>query len=169
MGDVLVKWRMAKIPTVVELVDQLPKERMSEDEFKVKMLSSIYGDGFSRTVYQLACQLGLYCVDNKEYIPRFSVNLSEIQARKYMEHWVWNYYVPNPYTKSFSKTCKPRLVLSSIIKFIEENPDEGDLDFICKQIWGETFGNLPNLRYVIDEYSQVAKVDNNNVIKLLPN
>lgn len=27
MGDVLVKWRMAKIPTVVELVGELPKER----------------------------------------------------------------------------------------------------------------------------------------------
>lgn len=169
MGDVLVKWRMAKIPTVVELVNQLPKEKMSEDKFKVKMLSSIYGDGFSRTVYQLACQLGLYCIDNKEYIPRFSVNLSEVQARKYMEHWVWSYYVPNPYTKSFSKTCKPRSVLPSIIKFIEENPKESNLDYICKQIWGETFGNLPNLRYVIDEYSQVATVDNNNVIKLLPN
>ena len=33
MGDGLVKWRMAKIPTVVELVSQLPKEEMSELQF----------------------------------------------------------------------------------------------------------------------------------------
>ena len=31
MGDVLVKWRMAKIPTVVELVGELPKEKMPEE------------------------------------------------------------------------------------------------------------------------------------------
>lgn len=46
MGDVLVKWRMAKIPTVVELVGELPKEKMPEERFKTEMRSSIYGDGF---------------------------------------------------------------------------------------------------------------------------
>lgn len=51
MGDVLVKWRMAKIPTVVELVGELPKEKMPEERFKTEMRSSIYGDGFLRTVY----------------------------------------------------------------------------------------------------------------------
>ena len=77
MGDVLVKWRMAKIPTVVELVGELPKEKMPEERIKTEMRSSIYGDGFLRTVYQLACQLGLYCIDDNEYIPRFNINISE--------------------------------------------------------------------------------------------
>ena len=169
MGDVLVKWRMAKIPTVVELVEQLPKEKMSESEFRQRMLSSIYGVGFSRTVYQLACQLGLYCLENKEFIPRFKHDISEIEAHIYMEHWVWRYYVPNPYTKSFGKECESRLVLPSIIHYMEQNPQENNLSVICSRIWGENFGNLPNLRYVIDEYSKVARVDNNNVIRLVPN
>lgn len=169
MGDVLVKWRMAKIPTVVELVGELPKEKMPEERFKTEMRSSIYGDGFLRTVYQLACQLGLYCIDDNEYIPRFNINISESQAHKYMENWIWHYYVPNPYTKSFSKECEPQLVMPAIVNYMEENPGEDDLAKICSNIWGENFGNLPNLRYVIDEYSRVAKVGLDNKIKLVPN
>lgn len=169
MGDVLVKWRMAKIPTVVELVGELPKEKMPEERFKTEMRSSIYGDGFLRTVYQLACQLGLYCIDDNEYIPRFNINISESQAQKYMENWIWHYYVPNPYTKSFSKECEPQLVMPAIVNYMEENPGEDDLAKICSNIWGENFGNLPNLRYVIDEYSRVAKVGLDNKIKLVPN
>lgn len=169
MGDVLVKWRMAKIPTVVELVGELPKEKMPEEKFKTEMRSSIYGDGFLRTVYQLACQLGLYCIDDNEYIPRFNINISESQAHKYMENWIWHYYVPNPYTKSFSKECEPQLVMPAIVNYMEENPGEDDLAKICSNIWGENFGNLPNLRYVIDEYSRVAKVGLDNKIKLVPN
>ena len=46
MGDGLVKWRMAKIPTVVELVSQLPKEEMTEYQFRYKMGHSIYGESF---------------------------------------------------------------------------------------------------------------------------
>lgn len=169
MGDVLVKWRMAKIPTVVELVGELPKEKMPEERFKTEMRSSIYGDGFLRTVYQLACQLGLYCIDDNEYIPRFNISISESQAHKYMENWIWHYYVPNPYTKSLSKECEPQLVMPAIVNYMEENPGEDDLAKICSNIWGENFGNLPNLRYVIDEYSRVAKVGLDNKIKLVPN
>lgn len=169
MGDALVKWRMAKLPTVIELVNELPKEKMPESLFKYQMQSSIYGSGFSRTVYQLACQLGLYCIDNNEYLPRFTNNLSEREARIYMEHWVWHYYVPNPYTKSFAVDCKPKLIVSSIINYMEENPGENDLSTICLHIWGEEFGNLPNLRYVIDEYSKALHIDSSNKITLDPN
>ena len=73
MGDGLVKWRMAKIPTVVELVSQLPKEEMSELQFRNEMKHSIYGEGFIRTAYQLACQLAsdsvISCVNLGIYFP----------------------------------------------------------------------------------------------------
>ena len=90
MGDGLVKWRMAKIPTVVELVSQLPKEEMSELQFRNEMKHSIYGEGFIRTAYQLACQLGLYCIDNGKYIPRFTHDITESEAKTFMENWIWN-------------------------------------------------------------------------------
>ena len=166
MGDVLVKWRMARIPTVVELVEELPKESMPESEFRAIMNTSIYGEGFHRTVYQLACQLGLYCIDDKTYIPRFKRNITEREAKLYMQNWIWHYYVPNPYTKSFGSNTTPRLVLKSIIEFLETNSNKRNLQSICTSIWGENFGNLPNLTFAINEYSKVLHVDGNNNVTL---
>lgn len=166
MGDVLVKWRMARIPTVVELVEELPKESMPETEFRAIMNSSKYGEGFHRTVYQLACQLGLYCIDDKTYIPRFKRNITEREAKLYMQNWIWHYYVPNPYTKSFGSNVAPRLVLKSIIEFLETNSNNNNLQNICMSIWGENFGNLPNLSFAINEYSKVLHVDSNNNVTL---
>ena len=121
MGDVLVKWRTAKPEYVEELVRELPKEEMSEPQFRAIMNSSIYGNSFFRTPYQLACQLGLYCVDNNTYIPRFKSDITRNEAKSYMESWIWHYYVPNPYTKSYAKDCKPQRVMLSIIKQLEEH------------------------------------------------
>lgn len=73
------------------------------------------------------------------------------------------------HTQKFSKECEPQLVMPAIVNYMEENPGEDDLAKICSNIWGENFGNLPNLRYVIDEYSRVAKVGLDNKIKLVPN
>lgn len=169
MGDALVKWRQAKVPTIVELVGQLPKEEMPEGKFRSVMDESIYGDGFNRTVYQLACQVGLYCIDKGKYIPRFTSDINENIAQKYMETWIWHYYVPNPYTKSFKSDCSPKPVLTSIIRHIEENPNNLDLGFICYDIWGEHIGNLPNLKYVINAYSKALHIDNNDKVSLDPN
>ena len=166
MGDVLVKWRMARIPTVVELVEELPKESMPESQFRTIMNSSIYGEGFHRTVYQLACQLGLYCIDNQTYIPRFKRNITEREAKLYMQNWIWHYYVPNPYTKSFSGRTIPRLVVKSIIEFLESNPNQNNLQSICTSVWGEIFGNLPNLSFALNEYSKALHVDGSNIVTL---
>lgn len=166
MGDALVKWRQAKIPTIVELVSQLPKEEMPEGKFRSIMDESIYGEGFNRTAYQLACQVGLYYIDKGKYIPRFTSDINENTARKYMETWIWYYYVPNPYTKSFDNLCSPKPVLTSIIKHIEENPNNVDLGLICYDIWGENIGNLSNLKYVINTYSKAIHIDNNDKVSL---
>lgn len=169
MGDVLCKWRMPKVKYVVELVQELPKEEMAENEFKTYMSGSIYGEGFTRTAYQLACQLGLYCIDNQIYIPRFNRNVSENEAESYLEKWVWTYYIPNPYTKSFAQGCKPLPVLTSIIKYIEENPDVRNLEQVCQNIWGEPIGNLANIKYAINQYSKAVRVNDYNNIILEPN
>ncbi len=169
MGDVLCKWRTPRVEHVVELVSELPKEELSEADFKSFMVNSIYGPEFVRTPYQLACQLGLYCIDNDKFIPRFRQNISEAEAQSYLERWIWNYYVPNPYTKSFDDTCEPKLVVPSIIEYLERNPDISDLEKICNQIWGEPFGNLPNIKYAINEYSKALHVDKKNTIVLDPN
>lgn len=169
MGDVLVKWRYAKPEYVEELVRELPKEELPEPQFRAIMNSSIYGSSFFRTPYQLACQLGLYCLENDKYIPRFKHDITRREATNYMESWIWHYYVPNPYTKSYARNCKPQRVLISIINHLESHPENKNLASICQEIWGETFGNLPNLKYVINEYSKAIHIDGNDRITLEPN
>lgn len=169
MGDVLVKWRYAKPEYVEELVRELPKEELPEPQFRAIMNSSIYCSSFFRTPYQLACQLGLYCLENDKYIPRFKHDITRREATNYMESWIWHYYVPNPYTKSYARNCKPQRVLISIINHLESHPENKNLASICQEIWGETFGNLPNLKYVINEYSKAIHIDGNDRITLEPN
>ena len=83
-----------------------------------------------------------------------------------MENWIWHYYVPNPYTKSFDEESSPKLVLKTIIEYLEGNPKKRNLQSICTDIWGEPFGNLPNLAYVINEYGKALHVDSNNNVTL---
>lgn len=168
MGDVLVKWRQAKVSTVVELVHELPKELLPEDIFKNRMDASMYGHSFLRTAYQLACQLGLYCIYKGKYYPRFQCDLTEEQAEKYMKHWVWFYYIPNPYTKSFQENTPIKSVLPSIIEYVEQHGGICHLSTACENIWGEPFGNLQNLKFVINEYSDAIHVDD-DIISLAPN
>ena len=169
MGDVLCRWRTPRVEHVVELVRELPKEELSETDFKSFMANSLYGPDFIRTPYQLACQLGLYCINDDKFIPRFRQNISALEAQQYLERWIWNYYVPNPYTKSFADTCEPKIVVPSIIDFLENNPQISDLEIICNQIWGEPFGNLANIKYAINEYSKALHVDKKNTVELDPN
>ena len=168
MGDVLCKWRTPRVNHMVELVKELPKEELSESDFKSFMEKSLYGPDFIRTPYQLACQLGLYCIDNERFIPRFTKAITEEEAQSYLERWIWNYYVPNPYTKSFKKTCEPRFVVLSIIDYLEKNPDSTNLDKMCEHIWGEAFGNIGNIKYAINEYSKALHVDKENSVVLDP-
>lgn len=169
MGDPIVKWRMARTSTIVELVGELPKEEMPESVFRSKMDESRYGTGFNRTVYQLACQVGLYYIEKGKYIPRFTSDIDEKTARRYMETWVWHYYVPNPYTKSFKGNCEPKPIITSIIKHIEERPDVHNFESICYDIWDEQFGNISNIKYVINEYSKAVHIDDNENVTLDPN
>ena len=82
-SDPICKWRTASVDTVVELVEYLPKNRMSKDRFRHYM-EETYGGNFFRTPYQLALQLGLYYEDDKEFIPRFNHDITKDEAEAYM-------------------------------------------------------------------------------------
>lgn len=167
MGDIIVKWRVASVPTVVELVKQMPKSIMPKDRFNSIMDKSIYGTGFRRTAYQLACQLGLYYInENNEFVPRFQRNISEDEARWYMESWVRLYSVPNPYTKSFNADCKPRNLVKSIVDYLSDNPGKHKFEDVLNSIFGETVGNLSPTRFFLSEYTDIFDFDTNDNISL---
>ena len=97
MADIICRWRNGTPKTVVELVNSLPHNRMTNEAFRQFMQHSPWGNEFFHTPYQLACQLGLYCeAEDGYYYPRFDHDISEKEAQEYLEHWMPRYYVPNP-------------------------------------------------------------------------
>jgi hypothetical protein len=62
MADPICRWRNGTPKNVVEVVNSMPHHEMLEQKFKDYMLKSVWGERFSRTVYQFASQLALYYI-----------------------------------------------------------------------------------------------------------
>lgn len=166
-SDPICKWRNASIDTVVELVCNLPKQRMSKEDFRFRM-ASLYDGAFFRTPYQLALQLALYYEDDKEYIPRFDHNISREEALQYMQKWVQRYYVPNPFTKRGFVNIVPSInLLYGLIDYLENHPGKPNLSTAGAALFGGEMGNTLCVKYVLNEYSNIIEVDKENDMKLL--
>lgn len=166
-SDPICKWRNASVDTVVELVGILPKQRSSKDSFRYRM-SDFYDGAFFRTPYQLALQLALYYEDNSEYIPRFDHNLSHEEARLYMQKWMQRYYVPNPFTKRGFINIVPSInLLYGLVDYLENHPNKPNLATAGAALFGGEMGNILNVRYVLNEYSNIIDVDRDNNMTLL--
>lgn len=166
-SDPICKWRNASVDTMVELVSILPKERMSRDAFR-EYMSHFYNGSFFRTPYQLALQLGLYYEDNKEYIPRFSHDITEDEALAYMHNWIKQYYVPNPFTKrGFINVIPSVNLLNGLADYLENHPSKPNLATAGAALFGGEMGNIGCVKYILNEYSNIIKVDEDNDMELL--
>lgn len=165
-SDPICKWRNASIDTVVELVSILPKKRMLKQDFRNAM-SNCYGGAFFRTPYQLALQLALYYEDDNEYIPRFNHDISKAEAAEYMHKWMQRYYVPNPYTKKGFINIVPAInLLYGLVEYLENHPYKPNLATAGAALFGGEMGNILCVKYVLNEYSNLIEVDQNNDMKL---
>lgn len=166
-SDPLCKWRVASIETVIEFVSWLPKMKMTKERFRDYMTLR-YGDTFFRTPYQLALQLGLYYEDKGEYIPRFDHDITKEEATAYMHKWMKLYYLPNPFTKRGFLNITPSIILlQSLVDYLEENPHKPNLATAGAALFGGEMGNIGCVKYVLNNYSNVIKVDCNNDMELL--
>lgn len=165
MGDIICKWRVANVENLLYLIGELPHEVMPNQKFRDKM-----GVGFMRTPYQLACQLGLYYIDdNDNYIPRFTKSISKAEAEAYLHKWILRYYAPNPYAPSFRKDLTdPIALVPALVEYVEEHPDCLFED-ACNAIYGEKVGNTSAILNAIKRFSKVLDIDRNHIVKLLPN
>ena len=158
MADPICRWRNPYVNTIVELVDALPHEEMSSDDFRT--IIEERWPGFLHTPYQLACQVGLYYEsEDGMYHPRFDHDVDENEARLYMERWIARYYVPNPYTKSMKTLQQPQPFLASIIRYVYEHPDETELHSILEAVFQEKIGNIDIISNVLNTYTDFIKVD----------
>lgn len=126
MADLICRWRNGTPKNVMEVVNSMPHHEMPEWQFKNFMLKSVWGNSFSRTVYQFASQLALYYIsDDGVYHPRFDHDINEVEAKDYMERWLPRYYIPNPYVSSdgFNKIDCPTLFLKSLYGYTVKHPN----------------------------------------------
>ena len=166
-SDPICKWRTASIDTVVELVSLLPKGRMSKERFR-NYMESYYGGAFFRTPYQLALQLSLYYEDDKEYIPRFDHDITRNEALAYMHKWIKLYYVPNPFTKrGFINVIPSVILLNGIADYLENHPNKPNLATAGAALFGGEMGNIGCVKYLLNEYSNIIEVDDENNMILL--
>ncbi len=166
-SDPICKWRTASIDTVVELVSLLPKGRCSKERFR-NYMESYYGGAFFRTPYQLALQLGLYYEDDKEYIPRFDHEITRNEALVYMHKWIKLYYVPNPFTKRGFINVIPSInLLNGIADYLENHPNKPNLATAGAALFGGEMGNIGCVKYLLNEYSNIIEVDDENNMILL--
>jgi hypothetical protein len=142
---------------------------MLKQDFRNAM-SSCYGGAFFRTPYQLALQLALYYEDDKEYIPRFNHDISKAEAAEYMHKWMQRYYVPNPYTKKGFINIVPAInLLYGLVEYLENHPYKPNLATAGAALFGGEMGNILCVKYVLNEYSNLIEIDQNNDMKLLLN
>lgn len=166
-SDPICKWRTASIETVVELVSILPKSRMTKEKFR-NLMEDEYGGAFFRTPYQLALQLGLYYEDSNEYIPRFDHAITKEEAFQYMHKWMKLYYVPNPFTKRGFINAIPSInLLNGIADYLENHPNKPNLATAGAALFGGEMGNIGCVKFLLNEYSNIIKVDDENNMTLL--
>lgn len=159
MADPICRWRNPYVSTVLELIDVLPKYEQSEASARSYINQSYEGD-FFRTPYQLACQLGLYHFTEGYYFPKFTYIPNEDEIKKYLESWIVNYTVPNPYTRSIPETIQPFSIHEKICQKLSANLEPIPwIDALDDIFLGLPLGNLDILRNTLNEYSPVVKIE----------
>ena len=170
MEDIICRWRNGTPKTVVELVNALPHEIMPSEKFREFMEHSIYGSDFFRAPYQLACQLALYCeAEDGLYYPRFDHDITLDEAQIYLEQWLPQYYVPNPYVKrdGFNQIECPTYVLYSLYKYAYYNPLCTYEDAYRAIFHEEAANNNDIVRNYINRYSKVLQFNLDGTLSII--
>ena len=159
MADIICRWRNPSPKTIVELVALLPKEPMPSSDFRAIVESK--SPDFFHTPYQLACQLSLYYEGNDGYIPRFCRDITEEEAKEYLEFWITRYYAPNPFTRSLKTLTEPVILVNSLVNYLEKHGGSFDLKQALTDIFKDPMGNMDIVSNTLNQYSKVINITNN--------
>lgn len=163
MADPICRWRNPYVPTVMELIDLLPKEELLRVQAREKV-ERRYPNNFYKTPYQLACQLGLYHETNGRYFPKFTFNPTEREVENYLSNWITHYCIPNPYTKGF-ENLEPFSIHAEICKKLYEIGNIVEWRVIVLDIFKQNIGNTDILINSINAYSPIISI-NTGIISL---
>ena len=163
MADIICRWQNFISKHVMEVVNVLPHQEITQKEFRelVKKSDLRFYKNFGASS-QWASQLALYCELNDGYYhPRFNHDITEEDAEKYLKNWIKHYYIPNPFNKvgSFEKLKQPVCVLSSLYEYAQTHQNCNYKE-ACKECFFEDdFGNLDILKNVINRYSDILEIN----------
>lgn len=169
MADLICRWRNGTPQNVVEVVNSMPHNEMPEWQFKEYMQQSVWGNSFSRTVYQFASQLALYYIsDDGVFHPRFNHEITEVEAKDYLEWWLPRYYIPNPYVSSdgFNKIDCPTFFLKSLYDYAAMHPNCTYAEAYEKCFHETAKNNDDIIRNYINRYSKVLVYNNNGKLSI---
>ena len=138
---------------VSRYVKRLPKNEMPEAQFR-----SIMGSTWFANEHQAPEQWGLYYIDGITYHPRFTRDITEKEARRYLMGWIKKLIVINPYTKF--KVSNDTCLVTSIVSHLESQPGIHDLKTIMKDIINSDEPFIVNdiLANTLNSYSGVLSV-----------
>jgi hypothetical protein len=164
MADPICRWRNPFVPTVMELIDLLPKEELSRAQARDRVEQrSRYN--FYKTPYQLACQLGLYHETDGRYYPKFTFNQTEEEVKHYLTNWIIHYCIPNPYTNGF-EDLEPFSIHAEICKKLYQFRNPIDWAVINLEIFKQNIGNTDILINSINAYSPILSISKEGEISL---
>ncbi|PWI28883.1 hypothetical protein DI383_14410 [Flavobacteriaceae bacterium LYZ1037] len=167
MADPICRWRNPYLPTVIELINILPKEEMSQVQAReiINATSPNYFNApFFKTPYQTACQLGLYHETNGHYFPKFTFDPTEEEVLAYMTNWIAHYCVPNPYTNGFDN-IEPFSIHAELCRRLYETQNNIDWTTFSEEIFEGEIGNDDILVNSINAYSTIISI-NGGLIQL---
>jgi hypothetical protein len=156
MADPICRWRNPYVSTVIELINILPKEELTQEKAR-EIVSHSCSYDFYRTPYQLACQLGLYHETGGRYFPKFTYIPTEFEVIKYLTNWICHYTVPNPYTRGFGN-LKPFSIHSEICNLLLAAQAPIQWNVTRDEIFQQKIGNNDILVNSINAYSPVISI-----------
>ena len=164
MADPICRWRNPFVPTVIELINILPKEELLRTHAR-EIVEQRSPYDFYRTPYQLACQLGLYHETNGRYFPKFTFNPTEQEVENYLTNWINHYCIPNPYTNGF-EDIEPFSIHAEICKKLYEIKKPIDWEIVKLDIFKQNVGNTDILINAINTYSLIISIFTNIYINI---
>lgn len=161
MADPICRWRNPYIPTVLELINLLPKEELTQARAR-EIVNANSPYDFYRTPYQLACQLGLYHETNGRYFPKFTFKPTVDEVKNYLQNWIIHYCVPNPYTKGFENLA-PFSIHAELCRRLLNSRTPLNWEEVKTEIFSGNIGNSDILINSINSYSPIILINNQSI------
>lgn len=128
-------------------------------------------EGYKRTAYQLACQVGIENRGNSYFeVNDYLFNLDDEYLKKYLKFWICTYYAPNPYVAS---NDNPKIIWVDICEKILKS-DNLEIDYYqyFKDNINDTInvinptnaGNPDILLKAIIEHGFILQIRNNRIL-----